>query len=206
MTELEKSIEETLETSDLTGINVDLAELTIDTLINDGILKELPIVSSIVGLVKFGIKISEYLFLKKVLTFLTQLNTTTTEERKRFIENIEKNETSNKKVGLALLLILDKLEDLEKPEIIGKLLSACIKGEIDYETFLKISYLVQKLFIPDLKYLKKIKDGNEVEYQKQDELYLSGLMITTPTGGARFDGKNEYIISPNGIIILQILD
>ncbi len=206
MTELDKSIEETLEISDLTNINIDLAELTIDSLMNDGILKDLPIVSSFVGLANLGIKTREFLFLKKVLKFLTQMNSTTTEERRRFIENIEKNETYNKKVGLALMLILDKLEDLEKPEIIGKLLAACIKGEIDYKTFLKISYIVQKLFIPDLEYLRQIKEGIEIDYEKQDELYLSGLMITTDTGGARFDGKNEYIVSPNGLTLLRIID
>ncbi|MFS4457073.1 hypothetical protein [Maribacter sp. 2304DJ31-5] len=205
MKELEESIEKTLETSDLSNINIDLAELTLDAILEDGIAKDLPIVGSIVGISKFGIKVKEQIFLKKVLKFLTKLNKTTPEERSEFINRIEQTEKYNKKVGLAIILILDKLEDLEKPEIIGKLLTANIKEEIDYETFLRISYMVQKVFLPDLKFLQDIKDGKEVYYHKQDELYLSGLMITEDTGGARFDGRNIYKISPYGEILLNII-
>jgi hypothetical protein len=149
MNELEQSIENTLETSDLTEVNIDLAEITLDSFLNDGILKELPVVKTILAIGKFGLKIQELIFLKKVLKFLTQLDSTSTEERSVFISKVEKDEEYNKKVGLALLLILDKLEDLEKPEIIGKLFSASVKGIIDYQMFLRLSNLVQKLFIPD---------------------------------------------------------
>ncbi len=206
MTEIEQSIEKTLELSDLTNINIDLAEVTIDSIMNDGLLKEIPIVSSIVGFAKFGIKTLDYILLKKILKFLTQLNSTTIEERQKFIRDVETNETYNKKVGLALILILDKLEDLEKPEILGKLLAASIKGIIDYQTFLRLSYLIQKLFIPDLEYVRKIRNGIDVDYDKQDELYLSGFMISIPTGGARFDGRNEYRINPLAETLLSIID
>jgi len=205
MTEIEQSIEKTLEISDLANINIDLAEVIMDSLMNDGILKDLPIISSLVGITKFGLRTSELLLLRKILKFLTQLDSTTIEERQRFIANVETKETYNKKVGLALILILDKLEDLEKPEIIGKILAANIKGTIDYQTFLRLSYIVQKLFIPDLAYLRKIKNGIEVSYEKMDELYLSGLMITGDTGGVRFDGRNEYRIGPYAEILLDII-
>jgi len=206
MTEIEQSIEKTLEISDLANINIDLAEVTLDSLMNNGILKDLPIISSLVGITKFGLRTRELLLLRKILKFLTQLDSTTIEERQRFIANVETKETYNKKVGLALILILDKLEDLEKPEIIGKILAANIKGAIDYQTFLRLSYIVQKLFIPDLAYLRKIKNGIEVSYEKMDELYLSGLMITGDTGGVRFDGRNEYRISPYAEILLDIIE
>jgi hypothetical protein len=206
ITEIEQSIERTLEISDLANIDIDLAEVTIDSIMNDGLLKDLPIVSSIVGLTKLGIKTRDFLLLKKILKFLTQLDSTTNDERQKFIRDVETNETYNKKVGLALILILDKLEDLEKPEILGKLLTASIKGIIDYQTFLRLSYLIQKLFIPDLEYLRKIRKGIDVDYNKQDELYLSGLMISIPTGGARFDGRNEYLINPLAETLLEIID
>lgn len=206
MKELEESIEKTLETSDLSNVNIDLMESTLDALLEDGVVKDLPIVGSIIGISKFGIKVKEQIFLKKVLKFLIKLNKTTPKERSEFISKIEQTEKYNKKVGLAIILIIDKLEDLEKPEIIGKLLAANIKGEIDYETFLRISYIVQKLFLPDLKFLKDIRNGKEVYYHKQDELYLSGLMTREDTGGARFDGRNVYVISPYGEKLLDIIE
>jgi hypothetical protein len=206
MKEIEESIENTLVTSDLTNINSNLLELSLDSLMEDGIAKDLPIVGTLVGISKFGMKIREQIFLKKILKFLIKLNETTTEERSLFISKIEMEEKYNKKVGLAIILILDKLEDLEKPEIIGKLLAANIKGIIDYETFLRLSSLVQKVFLPDLKFLKEIKEGKEIDYNKQGELHISGLMITKDTGGARFDGRNVYGISPYAEILLEIIE
>ncbi len=206
MTDLEKSIENTLESSDLTNINVNFAELTLDALINDGTLKDLPVVSTIVGLAKFGMKTQELILAKKIIRFLTQLGTTSIDERKKFIAKIEKNETYNKKVGLAIILILDKLEDLEKPEIVGKLLSANIKGVIDYKTFLRLSSLIQRLFLPDLEYVRKARAGNEIEYEKQQELYLAGFMKSIDTGGARFDGRSEYAINTYAETLLDIIE
>lgn len=206
MIDLEQSIENTLETSDLTEININLAEVTLDSFLNDGVLKDLPIVGSIMGLVKMGIKTQEWLFLKKILKFFSQLDSTTKKERSDFISKVEKDEDYNKKVGLALLLILDKLEDLEKPEIIGKLFAASVKGEIDYQMFLRLSNIVQKLFIPDLRYIKLVNEGVDVGFEKEEELFLSGLMVTRDTDGARFDGRSEYNISPYTKILLSIIE
>ncbi|WP_113922490.1 hypothetical protein [Cognataquiflexum aquatile] len=153
-----------------------------------------------------GIKTQEWLFLKKILKFFTQLDSTTKKERSDFISKVERNEIYNKKVGLAILLILDKLEDLEKPEIIGKLFAASVKGEIDYQMFLRLSYLVQKLFIPDLNYLRKINEGSEVDFEKQEELYLSGFMLTLESDGVNFDGRSDLGISPYTKILLSIID
>lgn len=202
---LEDSLEETLETSDLQNLNIDLAEVTIDAIMNEGILKDIPLVGSIVSLSKFGLEVSNHLFLKKVFKFLTQLEKTTIEERKKFLIKVSKEEDYNKKVGQALLLIIDKLEDLEKPEIIGKLLVASINGELKYQDFLRLSYIVQRLFVPDIELLKSMIEGKEVSYREKEELFLSGLLITVDTGGARFDGRSEFAVGELGKKFIEIL-
>ncbi len=61
MTELKEysnSLEETLKDSDLQNVSTGLAEVVLDSLIDDGIAKDIPIIGTVVGLGKavLGIK------------------------------------------------------------------------------------------------------------------------------------------------------
>lgn len=206
MKEIEEAIEKTIETSDLENINVNLAEVAIDSVLEDGVLKDLPIVSIVVGLSKFGFRLRETIFLKKVLKFLSPLKYTSKVERQKFLKKIEESETYNKKVGEALIMILDKLTDLDKPKIIGKLFVASIKEEIDYQTFLQLSYLVENLFLPDIEYLRELNLGNDIELTKREELYRFGLMKRPAFGKIQVDSANEYEINDYGKKLLEIID
>ena len=206
MTEIENSLEATIETSDLENIDVNLAEVAIDSILKDGALKDLPIVGTIVGLSKFGFKLRENIFLKKVLKFLFELKSISQEKRQKFLKRIEASEDYNNKVGEALILILDKLVDLEKPQLIGKLFASCIREEIDYKTFLKLSYLVDNLFLPDLISLREINVGKEIAFNKKEELYRVGFMTRPPFGRIQADSKNEYEVNAFGKKLLEIID
>tara|TARA_R110000744_G_C19158563_1_gene540225 strand:+ start:109 stop:732 length:624 start_codon:yes stop_codon:yes gene_type:complete len=206
MNELEKSIEKTIESSDLQNLSMDLTEVVIDSVLEDGLLKDIPIVGTIVGLSKFGMKLQERILLSKVFNLLQQLDHTTIEERQAFLKKVESSETYNKKVGTALILILDKLSDLEKPTIIGKLFAAAIKNEIDYQTFLRISNIIENIFLPDLDYVKKLKQGQEIDIQIKEELFRVGLMKRTMFGQIQTDGSNEYYLNDLAHKLINILE
>ncbi|KGK32212.1 hypothetical protein ACIGCP_04230 [Cellulophaga baltica] len=206
MNELEKSIEKTIESSDLQNLSMDLTEVVIDSVLEDGLLKDIPIVGTIVGLSKFGMKLQERILLSKVFNLLQQLGHTTIEERQAFLKKVESSETYNKKVGAALILILDKLSDLEKPTIIGKLFAAAIKNEIDYQTFLRISNIIENIFLPDLDYAKKLKQGQEIDIQIKEELFRVGLMKRTMFGQIQTDGSNEYYLNDLAHKLINILE
>jgi hypothetical protein len=75
-------------------------------------------------------------------------------------------------------MILDQLDEMEKPEIVGKLLKAAINEDISYMDFLRLSSVVQNGFLP---YLKTVV---EEEYQP-DEVsineHFASLGIMTMT-------------------------
>jgi len=206
MTEIEKSLEATIETSDLESINENFAEIAIDSILEDGTLKDLPIVGTIVGLSKFGFKLRENIFLKKILKFLFELKSIPQDTRQKFLKKIEASEDYNNKVGEALILIIDKLVDIEKPQLIGKLFASCISEEIDYKTFLKLSYLVDNLFLPDLIFLREMNFGKEIDFNKKEELYRVGFMTRPPFGRIQADSKNEYEVNAFGKKLLDIID
>jgi len=59
--------------SELPNIVKDLAEIPIDSKIPDKLLKEIPILRTILGIFSVGKSIKEFLFTKKLSIFLTEL-------------------------------------------------------------------------------------------------------------------------------------
>jgi hypothetical protein len=59
---LSKSFEHTLKDSNLHNVSISLAEVLADSLMEDGIAKQIPIIGTVVGLGKTAIGIKESLF------------------------------------------------------------------------------------------------------------------------------------------------
>lgn len=118
---LATSLTDTLKNSDLQGVTTEWSEVFLDTLLEDGILKDIPIISSIIGIGKTGMKISEMLFMKKLLYFITQVNEIPAHEREKVISEIDNSKSYRIKVGEKLLYIINECDDHEKSEIMGKL-------------------------------------------------------------------------------------
>jgi hypothetical protein len=113
--ELSTSLKETISSSDLSGIAVDIAEVTFDSILNEGVLKELPVVGALVGIWKTGVAINDYLFLKKMLLFLNESSKLSSDARKDIIEKLE-DETYQAEASVNSL-ILDSISTLVIEEI-----------------------------------------------------------------------------------------
>lgn len=205
MNEIEKSITETIKTSNLSELTIDYAEVFTDSVLKDGILKDIPIVNSIVGVGKIGFAINDYLFLKKILSFLVNIKDVHQSQREKLLLKIENSEKYQKNVGEAILLIINKMDDLEKPKIIGKIFSFFLNEEIDYETFLRLSQSIEKVFLPYIDKLIQLNSGQKVDYEIQNQLFNSGLLSQTRTGDLRIGGGNEYYVNQYGIKLIEIL-
>ena len=67
---LSDSFDETIKDSNLAEINADLYEVLIDSFLKDGIVKDIPIIGTILKLSKFSMSLKEHLFLKKIIYFI----------------------------------------------------------------------------------------------------------------------------------------
>ena len=66
-------------------ISEGISEVALDSLIEDGILKDFPGISFITGTIKTTLHIREKIFAKKILTFLSSLKDIPNEKRQLFI-------------------------------------------------------------------------------------------------------------------------
>lgn len=164
-----KSLEFSIQSGDLGQLSGDISEAVIDSILKDGLLKEIPIIGTVVGLFKVGISFRDRNYLKKIYKFLFELKDISQKDREEFSKSIS---ASSKKVNdffEKLLYLIDRLDDIEKAEIVGKLFSSLIKEKIKVDDFLRIASMIDKAFIGDLKYLD-FRYGDDKKMTKEERL------------------------------------
>ncbi len=210
MNNLPDKLTETIKDANFQDVIMDLGETAIDTIFDDGVLKEIPILGSVLGLARATMTIQDKLFTKKLLTFLLQLQNTDTKSRKEQINKIDNDPNYKTKVGEKILHIIDKCEDSEKAAYIGKLFQCYIEEKLHYEDFLRASKCIELTFLYDLKRFIKEK-WNNMEMEEAGDLVGSGLMtaIYTPgeqTWGNVGSGTLKVKASGIGKLIQDLLD
>ncbi len=83
------SIYDSVKSNELAEISTDLIECGIDQLIDNEILKDIPILGAGYKLVNFVNNVSETFYIQKILKFLFQIQNIPLEKRIKFIEKLE---------------------------------------------------------------------------------------------------------------------
>ena len=205
---LSNSLEQTLKDSDLQSVTVDLAETLSDTLLSDGLLKDIPIIGTIVGLTKAAINLNDRLLIKKLIYFISELNDIDPKRREKLISEIDDSETQRIKVGEKLLYIIDKSDDHYTAKYIAVLFKAFLNEEINYSQFLRCSTIVQKLLIQDLEQFidtdTAVIETKITQYDKgisdfQNSLITSGI-CATETERVSVRDQDDYKMSDKYVV------
>lgn len=195
-------LEEVIRSNNLIDLGSEYAEIAIDSMIEDNTLKDIPVIRTIVGLIKFRNSFSKYLFTKKIYKFLFNIKDIPQTERVKTIEKINSSKKYQSKVGLIILELLEKVESDYKPEILGKLFSAVIKEKIEFSTFLRLAHIISNLFIEDIHILKRNVKGQIVYPEAlSDSILISGL-VTYGISNANLKYQDE-LLSPLGYALYK---
>ena len=142
-----------------------IADTSLDAAIESGALDGIPIIGIATGVAKAARDIREAFLLRKLAGFLEATNSLTLEERRRFEAQFSDN-SAQEDFGGALLVLIDRAEDIEKPKILGRLLVAYVRGAFNQRELLRMSKMVDRSYFEDLTYLKNfftgLQPGNEV--------------------------------------------
>jgi hypothetical protein len=105
------------------------------------------------------------------------------------------------------LLLIDRADSLQKPSILGKLLSNHILGNISYEDVTRLSYIVDRVYISDLNYLLKFESGVQRNSNIAASLQSVGLLSFSGIDGGNFDNEDSggviYVLNEYGKILLE---
>jgi hypothetical protein len=171
--QLSISLTETIKSSELTKVSGELIEVGIDSILKNGLLKDIPVINVLSGIWNTGVAIKDYRFSKKLLLFLHESSKLPLEKRLKLIEDLEDNEFQ-KEAGEKLIAIIDNIETSSKAILIGKLLNLFGQEIITKDEFWRVSFIIEKLPTRDILALKgwNNTDLNKVEHVRK-HLYLS---------------------------------
>jgi hypothetical protein len=144
------SLIETIRLSQLPDILEDVAELGLDSALQDGLLRDIPIINWIIGVGKTVIAVRDRFLIKKIWRFLEGLDEVTQEEREELLHRVQEDEEYRRKVGEAIVMYLDRYDHLDKAYLMSKVLCAYGRQQIDYNEFLRVSTSIERAFIRDL--------------------------------------------------------
>jgi len=144
---LEGKLVESLEAKELGRLSIDYGELGLDSILDEGIIKDIPFLRTVVSLVKVGFNVRDRIYIKKTVGFLAQVGQAPQEQREEFVKKYCGNV---KRFEEAVMLILEQADRFEKTSLIGKIFKACILGIISYQDALSLSSIVNKALWQDL--------------------------------------------------------
>jgi len=193
--------------SELNSVVFDAAEVALDSVMSEGVLKELPIVGSIVNLIHAGGKVSEELFIRKLLRFLQELKEVPIAERRALLRKYPDGSKKQQELGENLLLAIERLDDVNKPELMARIFRAYVTEEFDYLAFTHLTRALQRFNLPLFPYLKwfYVREGEPVELTEeiQHELSLAGLVTVSLAGSGTIGGSANYMGSDLGRMFLK---
>jgi hypothetical protein len=172
--ELVKSI---IASEHLSSIVRELTEVGADTMVKEGLLRDIPFVNLLHSSYQFGLALQQQLFTKKIQNFLEELSNVSYEERLKFVEWMDQNPKQEGEYGETLLLLIDRADSLKKPSILGRLLKHHILGNISSEDAMRLSFIVDRVYMSDLNYLTSFTSGIQSNPNIAASLQSAGLLI-----------------------------
>jgi Cdc6-like AAA superfamily ATPase len=158
---MNKSITQALKES-ICGPIKDIVEIALDSVTDNEIIKEIPVINWIAGFYNGVISIKDKLYFEKILSFIKETSKANKVDRNKFIEKTNKDLEGWDKTGKIVLDIIDKLTSADKAVIIGKLFRAYMhENDMSSDHLIHLCEIVERTYLEDLINLKKDKFENE---------------------------------------------
>lgn len=207
-------------TEDVAGIVGEYAELGLDALVEEGLLKEVPIVSTAVAVYKIGKSIHERHHVAKLVSFLNEINKgiVDEEQRQKYREKFASNESFRNKELEYILILIDRYISFDKPQMLAKLYLAYLDGAITWVGFTKYAEIIDRLLYGDIQCLctANLFSITNDDYAIDAVLRLQsvGLVAQNVTPETKYDpadgalsinGPTGYLITPLGKRLINLL-
>lgn len=178
------------------GTIEDILEVSVDTILNEGVLRDIPIVGVVNAICKTGLRIREKHLVKETLLFVKALNegTVSKEKIKRHKEILDSNPKMADKELERILLIIDSHISNEQSIRLGHFYRAYINGAISWDKFSELSQANQRIFEEDVNSLVSLNAGLEFKGSYKG-LRLSSLGL--------INMKEPTVVNENFIINSQ---
>lgn len=141
-------------------------------------------------------KLSE--FFRKFTAFALELTDVSAEERVKFSEEVQKK--ANDYSGNVLMGMVDRLDNINKGQVLANLIKARIHQFISVDDFFRLSSMLERIPYVDLDMLKYYKESYYDESGDTELLYATGALNQNTIN---IYGRNKYVLSTLGEKLLR---
>lgn len=149
-----------------------ILEVGLDSVLDDGLLKDVPLLSTAASLYKIGHSIKERHYIKKLAEFIQAFNNGIVDDtqvqaiREKLLYDRKKAEKELEYISI----LVDRYISDGKASIIAKLYLAYHDNKLSWEEFAMYSEVTDQLFMNDLDFLRK--EGNQIVQQVSSDVAL----------------------------------
>lgn len=169
------------------GCISNIAEVGLDSIMEDGTLKELPIVSTVAALYKIGNSIKDRHNLKKLALFLDEINQGIADDQKReeYVKKFKDNEKFRNQEIEYLLILIDRYVGYDKPRLLAKLYLAYLNEDINWDTFAEFSEIIDRLMRSDYRCLFEFMCHGGVKINESPKINIASVLRLLSVGFVR---------------------
>ncbi|MEE1058356.1 MAG: hypothetical protein U0K92_03125 [Treponema sp.] len=191
---------------DLISIGTDIGEVALDSVMEDGILKDIPIAGNVYKLLKLGKSFSDTIMLYKCRMFVNNLQLKTKEEIEEF-KNKYLQIKDYQAIGSKIILFLNSSDDEKKVLWLSNSLKALVDSKINKQDFLRLTMIINGSFPDYVEQLKYFNTNQEITSENKlieqyilEHLYSIGCLSEKGFDGGTYDKSLESLEVDNGTI------
>jgi len=164
------------------GIAGEFLEIGIDSLCDEGLLRDIPFVSTVASVFHIGQTIRDRHSILKLAAFIEEINHSiiNEDELEKYKTKIETDEKIRNNELSHLLILIDRYVGIDRPRMLAKLYLAYLRNDLQWAELVSYAEVVDRLLPNDCKLLTD-SDVKGVDYQEVDSGYLRlsalGLMV-----------------------------
>ncbi|NAY92113.1 hypothetical protein GTQ34_09290 [Muricauda sp. JGD-17] len=179
-------------------LSLDFAEVGLDTILENDLIKEIPIVKTAVAFYSVGKELHKRHHIRNILTFLGEFHSgvISPEKLDKFKTKFEGNPKFRNKVLELIIVHNERFNKTIKAKIMGNLFRAYINGHYDYERLNHLLEILESITVRALKILEAMGNGGrwDYHYHTRTEEWLENIGFK----------KSEFsLLQSCGLIIQQ---
>ena len=144
-----------------------IAEVGIDSIMSDGLLKDIPIVNLLLNASRTFKAIHERNLLKNTALFLDAVNSQKIDDKKiqAYKKKLSNEKTAERELGRVIVLLNQYVDNI-KAQMLGKLFCQYIDRDYSWDKFCELSDILNRLFLDDMPFLYSIfgSEGRQAIY------------------------------------------
>lgn len=160
-------------------------EVALKQMVDNSLLKDIPIVGSIVKAYEVGASIRDHLYVAKLREFLQCLDEVPAQKKEEMKRSIVSGERPISTVSEKILLVIESQTDMEKSEMVANFFLAYLDGILSESELRKAIDVTASAFLDDLKEFLKgngMRGFMRATYEDLERSNISGL-VNTPLIG-----------------------